>query len=77
MPEDRIREMRRNVIEYYDTYMTPQKVNKDLEDNQGDICTLMLYPKLIMTSEEEEKVESIRTGLEAALGQFSGKRQKV
>lgn len=70
MPEDKIKELRSNVMDYYDQFMTPRRSLKDLENDKGNICTFMFYPKLLMTQEEQQKFAGIGHSLEKFLGRF-------
>lgn len=63
MPPNRVEELSRSVAQYYDTYLEPVYLQERFEHNKEKICTLMLFPKVILTQKEESKVRFIKEGI--------------
>ena len=70
LPEEKVKEMSRNVADYYDHYLRPQRVLRDLQANKDKICTLMACPKLVCTPEQSKKEFPIKEALERELGKL-------
>ncbi len=71
LPEEKIRDMRRNVLEYYDQYIRSDRILRDLQSDQNKICTLMLFPQWKHKTQDEASLDKIRESLEEKLGKFT------
>jgi hypothetical protein len=54
MNQETMDEMRRNVMDYYDQYLSQENLIRIFESNKEDVCTLMLHPRLVSKPKEEE-----------------------
>ncbi|MBL8014468.1 MAG: hypothetical protein JNN05_11535 [Candidatus Omnitrophica bacterium] len=63
MPLSKVEEMSKNVTQYYDRYLEPVYLQERFEKNQEKVCTLMLFPKVILSEKQEAKVKFIKEGI--------------
>lgn len=67
MPEAQVKEMSQRVMDYYDEFLTPRHFQKRFESNNEKFCTLMLFPRVIVSKQEEEKLMYIKEGIKRHL----------
>lgn len=63
MSEEQVRHMSKNVMDYYDEFLTPADFQKRFENNKDRICTLMLFPRIILSEKEEARLSYIKEGI--------------
>ncbi len=63
MPETQVKELSQRVMDYYDEFLGPRHFQKRFEANKERICTLMLFPLVIVSPQEEEKLMYIKEGI--------------
>ena len=55
--------MSKRVVEYYDKYLAPVYFQERFEKNTAKICTLMLFPRVILSEKQEARVKFIKDGI--------------
>lgn len=75
MPEGMVKEMSRQAAAYYDRFLAPVHLKERFERNTEQVCTLMLFPRVILSEKQESKVAYIKEGIEKHLKkiQFTSK----
>jgi glycosyltransferase involved in cell wall biosynthesis len=63
MPHEQVREMSKRVAEYYDKYLAPVYFQERFEKDTAKICTLMLFPRVILSEKQEARVKFIKDGI--------------
>lgn len=67
MPLHQVEELSKNVTHYYDKYLEPVFLQERFEKNNEKICTLMLFPRAILSEKQEAKVRFIKEGIDRHL----------
>ena len=67
MPPTAINNMRINVIEYYEQYLSNENFIRKFESQRGQIFTIMLHPHLVCSKEIEEAGQKLYTQLQTLL----------
>ena len=57
MSAEEIREMRQNVIKYYEDHLNPQSFVRKFESSAKELNTLMLYPKLVCSDYDNKQAK--------------------
>jgi hypothetical protein len=55
MGKKEIETMRRNVVSYYDQYLSNESFIRNFERNEEEKCTIMLHPKLASTVKDDQE----------------------
>jgi glycosyltransferase involved in cell wall biosynthesis len=63
MEESEIRQIRRNVLEYYENHLTSESFIQELNKSADGPATIMLYPRLAPTPAEEEAGRKAMAGI--------------
>lgn len=71
MPHEQVREMSKRVAEYYDQYLAPVYFQERFEKNNEKICTLMLFPRVILSEKQEASVKFIKDNMNRYLAGVS------
>jgi hypothetical protein len=67
MGPDEIKEVRRNVADYYDKNLSPQSFVSRFESSADKINTLILFPHLVCSEDETGRYQDLREKLESEL----------
>ena len=63
--------MSKRVAEYYDKYLAPVYFQERFEKNNEKICTLILFPRVILSEKQEASVKFIKNGMDRYLAGVS------
>ena len=69
MPEAQVQEISKKVMDYYDQFLTHVNVQKRFENNNEKICTVMLFPRVVLSQKEESRLMFIKEGISRHLAE--------
>lgn len=63
MSEIQVKEMSQRVMDYYDEFLAPRHFQRRFEANNAKVFTLMLFPRVVVSPQEEVKLLYIKEGI--------------